>query len=730
MGWFNEQIEERRHRDAEDFADAMDELSSIITKKKAGTERALNESVKQASVKNAIHQVLRYYQIKPIELQYDANTVEEQLEQLCRPCGVMYRTVKLEPGWYRDSVGAMLGTKKDGTVVALLPGQFFGYSYYDISSGKKISLNRKTETELQEQAICFYKPFPLSKLGVIDLVRYMAEAVPASSYLMTLFIMLLIILVGMISPQITYSVFHQLIPSNSMHLFWTLMISSIFINIGAFLIAIVKDLFDGKINTQLEISVQAAAMARVVSLSPEFFKKYSSGELTTKIQHLNYLCSTMYSKVLMAGLGSVFSIIYISQIFRYTPTLVMPSFCITMLTFGCSMLNIVLRTRINRRSMEAKEKKDGLTYGILSGIQKIRLAGAEKRILTRWVRIYANEVKDTYGISPLLLLSGTINTAISLVGMIIIYYYALKSGVSVAEYYAFTVTYGMVSGAFSAMSAIGAQAANIRPTLELVKPILDAVPEISTDKKLVTRIGGAIELSNVSFRYEESMPWVLDKLSLKIKPGEYVAIVGNSGCGKTTLLRLLLGFETPQRGTVFYDNNDMNKLDLVSLRKKIGVVMQDGRLFQGDIFSNITIAAPGSTMEDAWKAAEIADIADDIRSMPMGMHTLVTEGGGSISGGEKQRLMIARAVVSKPKILIFDEATSALDNITQLKVSQALEKLNCTRIAIAHRLSTIRNCDRIIVLDEGKIIEEGSYDKLIEQKGYFFALAKRQQADV
>ena len=153
-------------------------------------------------------------------------------------------------------------------------------------------------------------------------------------------------------------------------------------------------------------------------------------------------------------------------------------------------------------------------------------------------------------------------------------------------------------------------------------------------------------------------------------------------------------------------------------------------LFHGDIFSNITISSPGATIEDAWNAARIADIADDIRSMPMGMHTVVTEGGGCISGGEKQRLMIARAVVSKPKILIFDEATSALDNITQLKVSQALEKLECTRIVIAHRFSTIRNCDRIIVLDEGRIVEEGSYDKLIEQKGYFFKLAEQQKADV
>ena len=728
MGWFDKQVKERRYREAEDFAEAMEELSSILTKQKVRMERPLHESVKETMVINAVHEILHYYHVKPVELNYIAETAEEQIEQLCRPCGIMRRTVKLEPGWYRDSVGAMLGTKKDGTVVALLPRKFAGYSYYDISTEKEVYLNSKTETELEEEAICFYKPFPNRKLKVFDLIRYMVEVIPTSSYMTIIFMMMIVTLVGMISPQITYYIFKHLIPSRDMQLFGIVMTFAIFINIGAFLIGVVKSLVDGKISAQLEISVQAAAMSRVVSLSPDFFGKYSSGELATKLQHLNYLCSTMYSGFVVTGLSAVFSVIYILQIIKYTPTLVVPAMCITLLTFGHSVVITALRAQINRLAMEAKEKKNGFTYAIITGIQKIRLAGAEKRIFTRWTRTYSEEVKYTYGIPPLLLLSDTINTAISLAGVIIIYYLALKSNVSAAEYYAFTVTYGMVTAAFSAMSAIGVQIANIRPTIEMVKPILDAVPEMSAEKKVVTSIGGSIELSNVSFRYEENMPWVLDKLSLKIKPKEYVAIVGKSGCGKTTLIRLLLGFEKAQKGTIFYDGSDINKLDLVSLRKKIGVVMQNSRLFHGDIFSNITISAPGATAEDAWNAAESADIADAIRAMPMGMHTVISEGAGGISGGEKQRLIIARAIISKPKILIFDEATSALDNITQAKVSKALDKLNCTRIVIAHRFSTIRNCDRIIVLDAGRIVEEGTYDELIAKKGFFFKLAERQQA--
>jgi ABC-type bacteriocin/lantibiotic exporter with double-glycine peptidase domain len=222
---------------------------------------------------------------------------------------------------------------------------------------------------------------------------------------------------------------------------------------------------------------------------------------------------------------------------------------------------------------------------------------------------------------------------------------------------------------------------------------------------------------------------IIDNLSLKIGRGQYIAIVGKTGCGKSTLFRLLLGFESPLRGAVYYDGVDIAKIDLRSLRRQIGVVMQNGKLFQGDIYSNIVISAPHPTMKDAWEAAETAGVADAIRDMPMGMHTVISEGAGCISGGQKQRLMIARAIAPKPKILFFDEATSALDNVTQKQVSDALAALKSTRIVIAHRLSTIRQCDRFIVLDGGRVIEDGTYDELIRKNGFFTELARRQQID-
>ena len=223
------------------------------------------------------------------------------------------------------------------------------------------------------------------------------------------------------------------------------------------------------------------------------------------------------------------------------------------------------------------------------------------------------------------------------------------------------------------------------------------------------------------------MPYVIDGLNLTIKSGQYVAIVGKTGCGKSTLMRLLLGFEKPDKGSIYYDGKNMNDIELRSLRRKIGVVMQNGSLFMGDIYSNIVISAPELSLDDAWEAARQAGIAEDIEKMPMGMNTLIAEGAGGISGGQKQRIMIARAIAPKPKILMFDEATSALDNITQKIVSDSLDKLNCTRIVIAHRLSTIKQCDRIIVLDKGNIIEDGTYEELIKNNGYFAELVERQQ---
>jgi NHLM bacteriocin system ABC transporter ATP-binding protein len=496
------------------------------------------------------------------------------------------------------------------------------------------------------------------------------------------------------------------------------------------LIAASSGMMMSRIENKTSLSVEAAMMMRILNLPANFFRNYSSGELSSRYGAVNQLCELLLGSVFSTGLSAVISLLYITQIFHYAPALVVPALLIILTSIVVSVLSSLTQMKISRQIMEKGAKENGLSFALISGVQKIKLAGAEKRAFAKWGRAYSEVSEYTYNPPMLIRANTAISTAISLVGTIILFYLAIQTNVSPSEYIAFNSAFGAVTSSFASLTGVALSIARIKPILEMAEPILKTEPESSENKSMVTRLSGSIELSNVYFRYNQNMPYVVNGMNLKIRAGEYIAIVGSTGCGKSTLVRLLLGFETPERGAVYYDGKDISGLDLRSLRRRIGTVTQDGSLFQGDIFSNIVISAPYLTLDQAWEAAEIAGIADDIRAMPMGMQTIISEGQGGISGGQKQRLMIARAVAPKPKILIFDEATSALDNKTQKQVSDALDQLRCTRIVIAHRLSTIKNCDRILVLDKGQILEDGTYDELIAKKGFFAELVERQRLDV
>ena len=726
MGWFDEQIRARKHNDDDAFAEAFANMASAVTGKKI--EASLNND--RAVTKDAIDEILKYYHVKSREVPDGIGDVNEQLEYLMRPYGIMRRPIRLEDGWYRDAIGAMLGVlRESGRVVALIPTGLSGYSYFDYEAGKRRKINRKNQHLFETEAIAFYKPFPLKKISLSSLSAYIMRTLSASDFVMIALATLALSLIGMISPMISKLLFAAVLPSGSIRLLISITVFSVCVSVSTLLISAVKNLITARIETKLNRSVDAAAMMRVMSLPADFFKSYGAGELSNRVSQVGVLCKMLASTVLSAGLTSVFSLLYISQIFVYAPSLVAPALIIIFVTVVFSVISSLVQMKISIRQMELSGKENGMTYALISGIQKIKLAGAEKRAFARWGNLYAESARLTYNPPMFIKLNAVISLAISLAGTIVMYGMAVKSGISVADYYAFDTAYGMVSGAFMSLSGIALTAAQIKPILHMVKPFFDTAPEVSDGKQVITRLSGGIELSNVSFRYSENMPLVVDDMSLKIRPGQYVAIVGKTGCGKSTLMRLLLGFEHPQKGAIYYDGRDLERIDLRSLRRRIGAVMQNGKLFQGDIYSNIVISAPWLSQNEAWEAAELAGIADDIRKMPMGMNTIISEGSGGISGGQRQRLMIARAIAPKPKILMFDEATSALDNITQKKISEALDSLKCTRIVIAHRLSTIRQCDRILVLDYGKIVEDGKYDELIEKNGFFAELVARQRLD-
>lgn len=728
MSWFEEQLRCREESDNADFADAIDSIANAVMGKR------LSEALSQNEIAgSALEEILKFYhcKAKTEELPPQLETIDEQIEFRMRPFGIKNRTVTLEKGWYRHATGAMLGTlREDGSAVALIPGKISGYRLVNIKTGKQIKLNRKTEQTLDKEAVCFYEPLPQKALTMGDLLKFMVQQLSLSDIVLYLVLMALSSALGLLSPLFTRWLFSDVLESGRVQVLASLAVFMVCFSISDLCFRSFQGLINSRIGIKQNIAVQAAVMNRIMSLPPAFFKKYSSGELSQRASYVQALCSTLFSTIGLTGLTSLFSLIYIGQIFAFTPSLVVPSLVITAATLILSLVTTFAQMKITRERMEISAKTSGLTYATITGIQKIKLAGAEKRMFSRWARQYAKEAQLTYNPPAFLKLSGTISLALSLGGTMILYAAAVKNHVGVADYYAFNTAYGMVSAAFLSVASIAVTVANIRPTLEMAKPIMEAEPEAHERKENITELQGLIELSHVSFRYDELMPNVIDDLSLKIEPGEYLAVVGSTGSGKSTLMRLLLGFETPQKGSIIYDRKDISSIDLEALRKNIGVVMQDGKLFLGDIYSNIVVTAPQIGMDQAWEAAEIASIADDIRAMPMGMHTVISEGQGGISGGQKQRLMIARAVAPKPKILMFDEATSALDNITQRKISEAIDSLQCTRIVIAHRLSTIRHADRIIFLQDGKIVEDGTYEELIEKDGFFAKLVERQRLDI
>ena len=430
--------------------------------------------------------------------------------------------------------------------------------------------------------------------------------------------------------------------------------------------------------------------------------------------------------MLGSGLSALFSFAYIFQMSAYAPSLALPAFLLMLISAAVNLTTAWVRIDYERKSLDAGAKLRGMHFSLFTGIQKIKLSGAEKRMFARWAGCYRKEAALNYRPPALIRLGPVISKIVEFGGLMLLYAFAATSGVSVGGYLAFYSAYGMASTAIMKLAGIVDTISDIKPSLEMVEPILKTCPETSDEGKIVSKLKGGVELNHVTFRYAPGGPDILRDLSLKIKPNEYVAIVGRTGCGKSTLLRLLLGFEKPTQGTILYDDMDMKTLDVRSLRQNIGVVLQDGKLFAGDIFANISVSAPWITKAQAMEAAEKAGILKDIERMPMGLGTLISEGSGGISGGQKQRLMIARAIAPKPRILMFDEATSALDNITQKQVSQSLDSLHCTRIVIAHRLSTIRHCDRILVLEDGRIAEEGNYDELVALGGRFAELVRRQ----
>ena len=726
MSWIESQIEMRAKLDAEMSERAYAELAASVSGPNAAPRFAVDD-VEQAD--KAVRACLAHINVAPGPVPAEIEKVDDRIDWMCRPSGTMWRAVRLDADWYKQAFGAMLGHLDTGEAVALLPRSVRGYYYLEPATGRKVKVNAEVARHIQSDALLFYRPLPAKPIKTRDFVKFIFTVFDRNDYLLVLVAAIAATLIGLAPAWANQVAFSVVAPSRMVGLILPIAALLLGVAVATTLIGICRNLVMARVSTKLDLVSEAATFARILSLPASFFKQYSSGDLASRVFYVTTLAQQISSFALGAFLTFLLSFVYVVQIAFFAPALALPALLISIVQAAVMVISTLVTVRYERETMEANSKLSGEVTALLSGIQKIKLAGAEDRAFAKWAHGYAEYARPAYNRPVIVRALPALVALIGLLGTILIYYMAGSTHVSIADYMAFNAAYGQVTAAITALAIMVGQIAQINPMLSMVAPILEATPEVVEDKPSVESLGGVIDVAGVSFRYGENHPYVLKDLSFRVHRGEYVAIVGKSGCGKSTIMRLLLGFETPERGAITFGRYDVQKVDLRSLRQHIGVVMQDGKLFMGDIASNITISTPSATLDDAWEAAEIAGIADDIRKMPMGMQTLVSEGSGGVSGGQRQRLMIARAVCGKRSVLMLDEATSALDNKTQKHVSDSLEALKCTRIVVAHRLSTVQHCDRILVVDDGRIAEEGTYEELLAKNGIFAELVEKQRFD-
>lgn len=724
MGWFEEQVKKRKKLDEMTFEDSFLSLAGIRKEKQKDLS---DEAVRDNFV---ISQILSYFHHQMIPIPNNIDNFKDKLTYTLSQFDIEYHKVELNENYVGDpNAPLLMFTIVNDIPVVLFPKGKDKYAYINYHTGKKVKIDAKLVNKLEIEVYSFYRPLPSKKVSIKEYFKYITKSVrPLDIALLVLF-SAAVSGIGMVLPYLTRILTGQVAANKDIHQFIYISIYVVATATGLLLMRAIQSFVNSRISIKIEKAVLAATMMRVLSLPASFFKKYNTGKLSARFASVPRLASIIINGIFITLVSVVMSLAYLFQLVGFAPTLILPVVLILLVSTVFSISFSLLQRKYQKKQLELSSKEAGVTYELINGIQKIRLAGSEKRVFAKWANSYARSAKVIYHPPLILRLAPAINLLITLLGNIVLYYVAIRNNVDVGSYMAFTTSYGVLSSAFASVVEMVGVIFTIQPVYNMARPILEADIENTQNKKIVESISGNIKLENVSFRYSETGPLIVNDLSLEIKEGDYIAIVGQTGCGKSTLVRLLLGFEKPLKGKVLYDNMNIEELDTSSLRRNIGTVMQNGSLFHADIYSNIIISCPSMSEEDAWAAAEIANIADDIREMPMGMKTVISEGQGGISGGQKQRIMIARAIVHKPKVLIFDEATSALDNKTQKSISDSINKLKCTRIVIAHRLSTIQNADRIIMLEGGKIIEDGNYQQLIAKKGKFAELVDRQRLD-
>lgn len=666
---------------------------------------------------------------------YD-DSMTNQLFAIGQASNVRIRKVILRGSWWKEENGHMLAfSKKDKKPIALIQKDAKSYVFRDVETKREEIVNNDFAETLEPIAYMFFFAFDSKMTSLKKIMNFAIQGVKSDAKYLILAAFAGSLL-GLLVPILSGIMFDDVIPTADRGMLFEVFGIMLIIGIVTAMLQLIQGVLQLRVETKSNVNLQGGLMDHLLRLPVSFYKKYTAGDLTNRALSINAIRQILSNTVMTAVLSGAFSIVNLGLLFYYDSSL-------AWIGVGLALVAIVfiasigwLKLKYDREISDVQGDIQGFLFEFLSGITKIRITGAEKRIFTLWATKFSHLKKLAFRSGSYQNFIEVFNGSYSLFTNIFFFsfiYYTFTTTttnvglISVGTFMAFISAFNQFLNDALRMSMSLISSLNIVTLYERVKPILEETPESSEHSTDPGELSGGIELNSVFFRYNEDQPLVLKDISLNIKPGEMVAFIGPSGSGKSTVMRILLGFEEPESGSVYYDGNAFDSMNKDLVRRQIGVVLQNGALMSGSIYKNI-VGNSELSLEDAWEAARMAGMEEDIKNMPMEMYTMVSEGAGTFSGGQRQRLMIARAIAHKPRLLFMDEATSALDNRTQNIVSESLDNLQATRIVIAHRLSTIINADKIYVMDKGEIVESGSYHELIGQEGLFSKLARRQIA--
>lgn len=655
---------------------------------------------------------------------------KDPLSTIVQSSNIKTRKVSLYGNWWQQDCGHLLGflgpKKQPAALIMTKPGNYFLINTTQNTSHKLTPL---LAAQLHTEAYYFYKPLPNQPLSIKALLQFGTKNTK-KDFWHVIIMSGIIGLLGIVTPITMAAIFDHIIPSAEKTGLLQFSILLVLTALTTAIIQITRSYAILRCLTQSETTMLSGIWDRLIDLPLSFFKNYTVGDLVDRangMMEIKEKLSLTYINVLFNSAFALANLIVMLYFNRLLTGLVL------LYISACLLISYFVgkkEIQIQKELRDLKGQLSGLSLQFINGLNKIRLAAAELRAFAQWASLFTKQQRLSTQSRNQANGLWIFNETAKLIAIIVIFAYTYHfwkqyPHFSIGAFLAFNSAFTLLFFSLTDMINILIQSLSIVPILNRTMPILTTIKEVSIEKKDPSPLTGHIEASQLSFRYDKKGPNILSDISFEIKPNEFVAIVGHSGSGKSTLLRLLLGFEKPINGALYYDNQNLDRLDIKAVRRNFGVVLQQSRVLPGDILSNIIGSSP-LTIDDAWSAAEMSGLADDIRAMPMQMHTFIVDGSSALSGGQRQRLMIARAIVKKPNIIFFDEATSALDNHSQACVIHSLEKRNITRILVAHRLSTIINADKIIVLDKGRIAKIGTFNELIGQKGVFKELAARQ----